>query len=405
MSKPPQSKGLKVLLSGDRYFLTTRALSLLLALSFALIYSIQLGVERRGLLTFIMSTNLVFSILLVSGLSLHIRNISRIDFEIEKLGNFLSLLFFFSLITPLLNLITLRAWESIYQTEIPNNLVLISLIYCFFSTLSFGFHDALLLIKSIKVAAFLDISTVALQILGYAVLVYTGETSYFVAVLIALNISYLVMISSSFVLLIYTFNPPLTFSLATSVGLLKASKATYIISITSGIIERVDKVLLGLQTSAGELGRYSTNQSVLALSKFLPDAISKLTLARNRNYLSVKNYSKRLIPLFLFGVVLVPWLTYQMVGIVLGADWTLPILVFLSLAFIEVLRGFYTVIMTNSLSHKQNHKLQKVSALQLIIAVVAQPIVIFFLGVVGALGCNVIILSLGILFLRKHGHE
>jgi hypothetical protein len=109
MSKTPKPKGFKVLLSGDRYFLATRALSLLLALSFALIYSIQLGVESRGLLTFIMSTNLVFSILLISGLSLHIRNISRIDFEIEKLGNFLSLLFVFSLITPILNLITLSA--------------------------------------------------------------------------------------------------------------------------------------------------------------------------------------------------------------------------------------------------------------------------------------------------------
>jgi len=405
MSKTPGPKWSKLLLSGDRYFLVIRALSLLLALSFALIYSIQLGVERRGLLTFIMSTNLVFSILLISGLSLHIRNISRVDFEIEKLGNYLSLLFFFSLITPFINLITLRAWESIYQTVIPNNLVLVSMIYCFFSTLSFGFHDALLLIKSIKVAAFLDISTVTLQILGYAVLVYTGETSYFVAVLIALSVSYLAMTFSIFILLLYSFNPPLKFSLATSVRLIKEGRATYIISITTGIIERIDKVLLGLQTSAGELGRYSTNQSVLALSKFLPDTISKLSLVRNRNYLRIKSYSTRLIALLLFGAVLALWLSYQMVGIILGTEWTLPILVFLYLALIELLRGLCNVITTNALGRNHEQKLKRVSYYQLFIAIIVQPIFISFFGIAGALICNLILLSLVILVLRKYISE
>jgi O-antigen/teichoic acid export membrane protein len=393
MSKAPEPKGFKLLLSGDRYFLVTRALSLLL------------GVERRGLLTFIMSTNLVFSILLISGLSLHIRNISRIDFEIEKLGNYLSLIFAFSLITPFLNLVTLRLWESIYQTAIPSNLVLVSMIYCLFSTLSFGFHDALLLIKSIKIAAFLDISTIILQILGYAVLVYTGETSYFVAVLIALSVSYLVMTFSIFILLVYTFNPPLKISLATSLGLIKEGRATYIISITTGVIERIDKVFLGLQTSAGELGRYSTNQSVLALSRFLPDTISKLSLARNRNYLKIKSYSTGLIALLLFGVVTALWLTYQIVERVLGAEWTLPILVFLSLALIELLRGLYAVITTNALGHNQERKLNRVSYYQLFIAIIVQPIFISFSGVVGALICNLMLLSLGIYILRKYISE
>jgi len=279
------------------------------------------------------------------------------------------------------------------------------MIYCFFSTLSFGFHDALLLIKSIKIAAFLDISTVALQILGYAVLVYTGEISYFVAVLIALSVSYLVMTFSIFILLVYTFNPPLKFSLLNSLGLIKEGRATYIISITSGIIERIDKVFLGLQASAGELGRYSTNQSVLALFKFLPDTISKLSLARNRNYLKIKSYSTRFIALLLFGVVAAFWLSYQIVGIVLGTDWTLPILVFLSLALIELLRGFYNVITTNALGHSQEQKLKRVSYYQLFIAIIVQPIFISFFGVAGALICNLILISLGILLLRKYISE
>ena len=405
MSKTPKTRGFKVLLSGDRYFLATRALSLLLALSFALIYSIQLGVERRGLLTFILSTNFVFSILLISGLSLHIRNISRIEFEIEKLGTYLSLLFVFSLITPFLNLIALRTWEYIYQTTVPNNLALISFIYCALSTLSFGLHDTLFLIKSIKLAAFFDISAIFLQIISYTVLVYSGETSYFVAVLISFSISYIVMAFSIFVLVVHSYKPPLKPSLATSLAFIKESSATYIISIASGLIERIDKVLLGLQTSATELGRYSTNQSVLALSKFLPDAISKLSLVRNRNYLQIKIYSAQLIALLFFGAIAAVLFTYQVVEGILGKEWTLPILAFLFLALIELLRGLYNVLTTNALGQNQEQKIKKVSYCQLFIAIIVQPLFLMFSGIAGALMCNFIMLSLGIILLRKYINE
>ena len=405
MSKAPEPKGFKLLISGDRYFIVARALSLLLALGFALIYSIQLGVERRGLLTFIMSTNLVFSILLISGLSLHIRNISRIEFEIEKLGNYLSLLFVFSLITPFLNLISLRAWESIYQTVIPNNLVLVSVIYCLFSTLSFGLHDALLLVKSIKIAAFLDISTVVLQILVYAALVFTGETSYFVAVLISIIVSYLVMSFSIFTLLIYTFRPPIRFSPRVVFVLLKGSASTYIISITAGIVERVDKLFLGLQTTPGELGRYSTNQSILASFKFLPDATSKLSLARNRNYLNLQRYPRRLIFLLVLGGIVTVLITQQLVKNILGAEWSFPIQIFSVLALIEVLRGFHTMTLTNAIGHNCTRSLTKLSLLQLIIVLLAQPIIVWHFGVIGALTCSFLALATGLLMLRKHTYE
>ena len=94
-----------------------------------------------------------------------------------------------------------------------------------------------------------------------------------------------------------------------------------------------------------------------------------------------------------------------MVGIVLGTDWTLPILVFMTLALIELLRGFYNVITTNALGHNQEQKLKRVSYYQLFIAIIVQPIFISFFGVVGALICNLVLLSLGILILREYISE
>ena len=159
------------------------------AMAFALIYSKQLGVERRGLLTFVMVTNLVFSILLISGISLHLRNIARREESREVLGTYIFVVLLFSFLTPLLNLVVLDVYQEITHTNIPNNLVYVCVLYCFFSTLSYGMHDALLLIKSIKIASVMDLGVVVLQIVGYLTLIYSGETSYFVSVLISISIS------------------------------------------------------------------------------------------------------------------------------------------------------------------------------------------------------------------------
>ena len=159
------------LFSGDRQFVTLRGVSVFAALTFALIYSKQLGVERRGLLTFVMMTNLVFSILLISGISLHLRNITRVEVDREALGTYISVVFLFSVTTPIINLIVLEIYQAIFDISIPSNLVYVCILYCFFSTLSYGMYDALLLIKSIKIASVMDIGVVLLQIASYLTLV------------------------------------------------------------------------------------------------------------------------------------------------------------------------------------------------------------------------------------------
>ena len=273
------------LFSGDRQFVTLRGVSVFAALTFALIYSKQLGVERRGLLTFVMMTNLVFSILLISGISLHLRNITRVEVDREALGTYISVVFLFSFTTPFIDLIVLEIYQAIFKISISSNLVYVCILYCFFSTLSYGMHDALLLIKSIKIASVMDIGVILLQIASYLTLIYSGETSYFVSVLISISISYLVMVSATLLLLIYIYNPPISLSLNTLKGLLRDSSTPTLVNVTTQLLERVDKVFIGLQVSSPELGRFSTSQSILGLSRFIPDAFAKLTIARDRNFL------------------------------------------------------------------------------------------------------------------------
>jgi O-antigen/teichoic acid export membrane protein len=394
-----------LLFAGDRQFVTLRGFSMLAALTFALIYSKQLGVERRGLLTFVMMTNLVFSILLISGISLHLRNITRKEESREALGTYVSVVLVFSFMTPLLNLAVLNIYQEITGTNIPNNLLYVCVLYCFFSTLSYGMHDALLLIKSIKIASVMDIGVVLLQIAGYLTLVYSGETSYFVSVLISISISYLVMVSSTLLLIIYIYNPKISLSWTSLKRLLIDSSTPTLVNMTNQLLERLDKVFIGLQTSAADLGRFSTSQSLLGISRFIFDALAKLTIARDRNFLAWKKsklFMSTVVGLLTFFVSVI---ASQFINVFLGPEWNLPFLMILSLGFIEILRGIYSLVIMNSLRSDNYLKLKKVTLVQLLVGLVVQPLAVHFYSLWGSIVCSSVILFVGIYFLRNDRRE
>ena len=400
-----KSRVYSLLFAGDRQFVTLRGFSMLAALTFALIYSKQLGVERRGLLTFVMMTNLVFSILLISGISLHLRNITRKEESREALGTYVSVVLVFSFITPLLNLAVLNIYQEITGTNIPNNLLYVCVLYCFFSTLSYGMHDALLLIKSIKIASVMDIGVVLLQIAGYLTLVYSGETSYFVSVLISISISYLVMVSSTLLLIIYIYNPKISLSWTSLRRLLIDSSTPTLVNMTNQLLERSDKVFIGLQTSAADLGRFSTSQSLLGISRFIFDALAKLTIARDRNFLAWKKsklFMSTVVGLLTFFVSVI---ASQFINVFLGPEWKLPFLMILSLGFIEILRGIYSLVIMNSLRSDNYLKLKKVTLVQLLVGLVVQPLAVHFYSLWGSIVCSSVILFIGIYFLRNDRRE
>jgi O-antigen/teichoic acid export membrane protein len=400
-----KSRVYSLLFAGDRQFVTLRGFSMLAALTFALIYSKQLGVERRGLLTFVMMTNLVFSILLISGISLHLRNITRKEESREALGTYVSVVLVFSFMTPLLNLAVLNIYQEITGTNIPNNLLYVCVLYCFFSTLSYGMHDALLLIKSIKIASVMDIGVVLLQIAGYLTLVYSGETSYFVSVLISISISYLVMVSSTLLLIIYIYNPKISLSWTSLKRLLIDSSTPTLVNMTNQLLERLDKVFIGLQTSAADLGRFSTSQSLLGISRFIFDALAKLTIARDRNFLAWKRsklFMSTVVGLLTFFVSVI---ASQFINVFLGPEWNLPFLMILSLGFIEILRGIYSLVIMNSLRSDNYLKLKKVTLVQLLVGLVVQPLAVHFYSLWGSIVCSSVILFIGIYFLRNDRRE
>ena len=400
-----KSRMYSLLLAGDRQFVTLRGLSMFTAMAFALIYSKQLGVERRGLLTFVMVTNLVFSILLISGISLHLRNIARKEESSEVLGTYISVVLLFSFLTPLLNLVVLDVYQEITHTNIPNNLVYVCVLYCFFSTLSYGMHDALLLIKSIKIASVMDLGVVVLQIVGYLTLIYSGETSYFVSVLISISISYLVMTSSTLLLVMYIYNPKIGFSWNSLRKLFVDSSTPTLVNMSSQLLERMDKVFIGLQTTTSELGRFSTSQSLFGLSRFVFDALAKLAIARDRNFLVWKKSHFSLVSAIALLGISFAVIANQFITRFLGPEWTLPFSMLLALGYLELIRGLHSLVVMNSLRGNQYSRLKHVTLTQLIIGLGAQPVAIHFIGLWGSIICSSVILFIGILCLRDDSRE
>ncbi len=390
-----------IFFTGDKRFVALRGLTTLLALSFALLYSKQLGVERRGLLTLVMATNLVFAILFISGISLHLRNIARLNLDQAVIGAYISVVFLFSLVTPLIVFLVVRLYQLFFSADIPISLFAAIIIYSFLSTLIFGIYDTLLFLKSLKIASILDVGMVLVQIALYVILVTLSETSYFVSVLVSQSISYFIAFSVVFLLLVSTFDLKLDFSVSKITTLFSQSSTPILITFTNQLLERVDKIFLGFQTNIGDLGRYSTSQSVMGVSRFIPDSLSKLTFVRNRNFLSGENKSLVTIGYLVIIPFFLSAFTVLLLKYILGDAWVFPFLFLFFLAILELMRGVYLIMISSSIRDGQYNKIKRVSYAQLALGLLVQPLVIAFVGVWGSCLVNILILSLGIFFLKE----
>ena len=392
------------LTAGDARFIMIRGLSVTLALGFALLYSKQLGVERRGLLTLVMTTNLVFSIILISGISLHLRNLTSLIVNKIFVGNYLATIFLFSLFTPLLNMGVLSIYQNIFDINLSENLIYATIIYCFFSTFNFGMHDALLLVKQVKLVAFMDISVIVLQILAYWMLVSVGETSYFVSVLISTSLSYLVMVFASLMLIVYIYNPRIKISFSALIKLFSDSSTPLLTTVTTQLLDRIDKLFIGFLLTSGDLGRFSTSQSILGLSRFVPDSLAKLSMVRDKNVVFSKKALKLLLLFSIPGSIILAWIVTMLLRAILGKEWVLPLSILTGLAFIEIVRGVHTLIAMNAVRSFDYKTLRSISIFQLTLGLLIQPMAIYLTGLWGALLSAFIVFIFGVISMRRYAY-
>ncbi|NBO70748.1 hypothetical protein EBV26_09745, partial [bacterium] len=171
-------------------------------------------------------------------------------------------------------------------------------------------------------------------------------------------------------------------------------------TLVAQLLERIDKVFLGVQTSAGDLGRYSTAQSLIAVSRFLPDALSKLSLARDKNYLETRFTLGKYIAFAIATIFLLGEFAIYFTRLVLGDEWILPLLTLFGIASVELLRGFHALVTVNAIRAFAYTRLKKVSVIQITVGVLIQPLSIHFFGIVGSIVISALIFIFGIIYLR-----
>lgn len=376
---------LRLSFSRDHMYIISRVFTFFLSLVFALIYSKNLGLEARGLLTFFMVGNLIFSVLLISGFSLSLRNSSSTSNLDARLGSYLSYSFLVSFTTPILVFISRAIYDKIYQTALPNNLLLTITIYCFLATLMFALHDALLLIDSLKLISLLDFSIVVIQITTYFFLLTIGETSGFVSVMLSISFSYSVAIFSILFLLAYVYRPRFKISKSLWGEFLKSGKSLTFSIIVSGLMDRLDKIYLGLQSATADLGRYSTNQSLVSWSRAVPEAMTKISTLRRKSFFIIGRANLSSLILLFTTAMLLSYFLQRTVLLYLGPAWTVSLPILFGLVFIEFFRGLVQLGTNDLIRFRKYKNLRFIAGIQLLLLFTLQPWAISAHGVSGAI--------------------
>jgi O-antigen/teichoic acid export membrane protein len=205
--------------------------------------------------------------------------------------------------------------------------------------------DAILAIGKFNVAAILEIITILIQISIYSGMVYFNVSSIAVAVFVALIISYLVCQTSCWMILISENTGPLKIPFRAHREFLKSTKHNHAFAISNGIVDRIDRIIIGWFLPLSFLGKFAITTSLISYVRFVPDAISKLIISRShskRRSVSLRTTAvASLLVISLVGVTVI--FSQLFIKMYFGLEWVLPALIPLLFSLQEISRGFFQI--------------------------------------------------------------
>ena len=266
--------------SASRWFISTRGFSSILALLLALSYTKILGIDKRSILAFIMVSALILTVILTSGLSLALRNKPKTEIRNEEFIGYLVLLLTLSLFAGGLNCLLLLFYSNI-KSPIPAPIFVVCFIYTALACANLGLQDSLLAAGHLRLATIFDFVTILIQILGLLFFINIAQTSLIVSVFISFIFSYSLISFASTAILLNSF-PIKSSLLAGGIrSLIVQSKQQHLFGIASGLVDRIDRFLIGLILPIAFLAKYALLSSIISFARFLPDSAAKISLLRH----------------------------------------------------------------------------------------------------------------------------
>jgi hypothetical protein len=371
--------------SASRWFISTRGFSSVLALLLALSYTKILGIDKRSILAFIMVSALILTVILTSGLSLALRNKPKEEIKNEEFVGYLVLLSILSLFAGGINCLILLFYSNI-KSDIPAPIFVVCFVYTVLACANLGIQDALLAAGNVKTAVIFDLLTILIQIVSLLFFVNIAQTSLMVSVFISFIFSYSLISFASATILLVAF-PIQSSHLNIGVrSILVQSKKQVLFGIASGLVDRVDRFLIGLILPIAFLAKYALLSSIISFARFLPDSAAKISLLRHhRGETTGSNtFSIRQVMFIAITGILFVASSQGFIYLAFGNTWVLPIYVGVMLVCQEILRGNYQLKAIKLVALGGTREMSRISALLILLSLFLITVLVFLCGVWGA---------------------
>ena len=371
--------------SASRWFVSTRGFSSILALLLALSYTKILGIDKRSILAFIMVSALILTVILTSGLSLALRNKPKNEIRNEEFVGYLVLLSILSLIAGGINCILLLFYSNI-KSDIPAPIFVVCFVYTVLACANLGIQDALLAAGNVKTAVIFDLLTILIQIASLLFFLKIAQTSLIVSVFISFIFSYSLISFASATILINAFPTQRSLLNNGARSILMQSKKQILFGIASGLVDRVDRFLIGLILPIAFLAKYALLSSIISFARFLPDSAAKISLLAHHNGGKTRgtSYSRRQVLFILVTAILFVAASQGFIYIAFGNAWVLPLYVGILLVCQEILRGNYQMKATELVALGGTQAMSRIAGLLILLSLSLITIFVFVWGVWGA---------------------
>ena len=371
--------------SPSRWFVSTRGVSTGLALALALSYTKILGVEKRSVLAFIMISALILTFLLTSGISLALRNKHPNEIQDSELFGYLSLVVAAGLLVAIFNCLLLLLYSNV-KTPIALPLYVICFAYSFFACVNMGYQDALIAKGNLKFAAAFDFITVVIQICTLVFFIKLGQNSLIVSVFLAFIVSYVLITFATGTLFLKTLTLDVKLISGGMKSIVFQSRNQHLFGIANGLVDRVDRFLIGLILPIGFLSKYSLLSSIISFARFFPDSAVKLNLLMHHQSKpkDVRVSNPRTITLIIIAGIFFALAAQIFIRLLFGKVWLLPLAVGFLFVAQEILRGLYQIRAIRLIAIGGKSEMSRISLLLIILSVGFITIGTFIFGVWGA---------------------
>jgi hypothetical protein len=329
-------------ISERKFYVAARGVSTVASLILALIYSQDLGIINRSILAFVMTVNSLSWILLTSGSTLTLRKLGADSDLRNYLPSFVSLFFTQAILVLAICVITIQVYSN-FKVNLPTPLFWTSLVYVLCSGLHLISIEVLTAMKRFKLVGWLEILTIFLQFSIYFCFKIFTDISIAISLFLSISLSYAIIFQAS--LFIALKSNPGKVHIESPKHFWREAKGNHSLGPVFGIMDRSDRVLIGFFLETPVLGAYAVFSSLITVVRFIPDALARISLARQDWSVSIPRRGKVVTILTITAIVLlVVELARIFISGFLGSQWLISYFVCVLMAIQELLRGWYQIV-------------------------------------------------------------